>query len=303
MKMNNKFNRFEYYMKEKRKLINAYLDKFLPSEDEMPSVLHKAMRYMVFSGGKRVRPLLLLFTSEMFSGGYTKAIPAACGIELIHTFSLIHDDLPALDNDDLRRGKPTCHKAFSEDVAILAGDALLVEGIRLISYEGLNWALPYEKLVILSDIITKTLGTYGLVGGEMMDLLSERKKISYNELLFIYTHKTADFIRASIEIGAIIGDASEESIRNLSKFGHELGIAFQIKDDILNIEGEEGVMGKPVGSDERQKKATYPLLFGMEKAKRELSERIKKALSYIEIFGDKAWFLRELTLFIRDRSY
>ncbi len=296
-------NRFRYYMEEKRKLVDTYLDRFLPSEEEIPSILHKAMRYAIFSGGKRIRPLLLLFVSEMFSGGYTKAIPAACGVEFIHTFSLIHDDLPALDNDDLRRGKPTCHKAFSEDVAILAGDALLVEGVRLITYEGVNWSLSYDKLVMLSNIITKTLGTRGLVGGEMMDLLSEGKQISYEELLFIHTHKTADFIRASIEMGAVIGDACKDSIENLSKFGEELGIAFQIKDDILNIEGDEKIMGKPVGSDEKQKKATYPLLFGMEKAKKELIERIDKALSCIEVFGDKAWFLRELTLFIRDRSY
>ncbi len=296
-------NDFSIYLKEKKELINKYLDTFLPSVDRKPYILHKAMRYAVFAGGKRLRPILVLFSSEMFSSSYTQAIPAACGIELIHTFSLIHDDLPALDNDDLRRGKPTCHKAFSEDVAILAGDALLVHGLRLIVHEGINWALSPEKLVEIGGVITSVLGTEGLVGGEMEDLLSEGKKIDYEDLLFIHTHKTADFIRASLEIGAIIGGADEDSLSLISKFGYQIGIAFQIKDDILDIEGNEEILGKPIGSDEERKKATYPLLFGMDRAKKELSERVEKALSYIEDFGMRAWFLKDLAFFIRDRSY
>ncbi len=296
-------SRFKDYIKEKREIINKHLDKFLPPETEKPSVLHKAMRYSVFAGGKRIRPILVLFGEEMFSGEYTHAIPAACGVELIHTFSLIHDDLPALDNDDMRRGKPTCHKAFSEDVAILAGDALLVEGLRLISYKGINWSVSSERLIKVTEVITRALGTKGLIGGEMADLLSEKRKISYEELLFIHVHKTADFIRASLEIGAIIGGVDESSLEILSKYGEEVGLAFQIKDDILDIEGDQKVLGKPVGSDIERKKATYPLLFGMDKAKRELSERIEKAISYIDVFGEKAWFLRDLAIFIRDRSY
>ncbi len=296
-------NRFKEYLNTKKDLIDKYLDSFLPKEDDKPSILHKAMRYAVFSGGKRIRPILTLFGEEMYTGGYTKAIPAACGIELIHTFSLIHDDLPALDNDDLRRGRPTCHKAFSEDVAILCGDALFAEGMRLISYEGVNWSVSPDSMVKIADIITHTLGSRGLVGGEMMDLLSEGKKITYEDLLFIHTHKTADLIRASLEIGAVIGGMDGEALDSLSKFGEEIGIAFQIKDDILDIEGDEKLMGKPVGSDEKNRKATYPLLFGMDRAKKELYDRIDKALSYIERFGERAWFLRELAIFIRDRSY
>ncbi len=296
-------NRFREYLKTKKELIDKYLDSFLPKEDDKPTILHKAMRYAVFSGGKRIRPILTLFGEEMYTGGYTKAIPAACGIELIHTFSLIHDDLPALDNDDFRRGRPTCHKAFSEDVAILCGDALFAEGMRLISYEGVNWSVSPDSIVKITGIITRTLGSRGLVGGEIMDLLSEGKDISYEDLLFIHTHKTADLIRASLEIGAIIGGMGGEALDSLSKFGEEIGIAFQIKDDILDIEGDEKLMGKPVGSDEKNKKATYPLLFGMDKAKKELHDRIDKALNYIEGFGDRAWFLKELAIFIRDRSY
>ncbi len=296
-------NDFSTYLKEKRELIDRYLDIFLPSEDRRPYILHRAMRYAVFAGGKRLRPILVLFSSEMFSSSYTQAIPAACGVELIHTFSLIHDDLPALDNDDLRRGKPACHRAFSEDVAILAGDALLVHGLRLIIHEGVNWAISSEKLVKIGDVITSVLGTGGLVGGEMEDLLAEGKNIDHEDLLFIHTHKTADFIRASLEIGAMIGNADEKSLSLISKFGHEIGIAFQIKDDILDIEGNEKILGKPVGSDKKKKKATYPLLFGMDRAKKELLDRIEKALSYIEDFGMRAWFLRELAIFIRDRSY
>ncbi len=296
-------NRFEEYLKEKRDLINKYLDSFLPKEDSIPSILHRAMRYAVFSGGKRIRPILTLFGEELYTGGYTQAIPAACGIELIHTFSLIHDDLPALDNDDFRRGKPTCHKAFSEDVAILCGDALFAEGMRLISYEGVNWSVPKEKMIKITDIITQTLGSRGLVGGEMMDLLSEGKNISYEELLFIHIHKTADLIRASLEIGAVIGGMEGEPLDSLSKFGEEIGVAFQIKDDILDVEGNEALMGKPVGSDKKNKKATYPLLFGMDRAKKELYERVDRALGYIEGFGERAWFLKELAIFVRDRSY
>ncbi len=296
-------NRFREYLKTKKELIDKYLNSFLPNEDDKPTILHKAMRYAVFSGGKRIRPILTLFGEEMYTGGYTKAIPAACGIELIHTFSLIHDDLPALDNDDFRRGRPTCHKAFSEDVAILCGDALFAEGMRLISYEGVNWSVSPDSIVKITGIITRTLGSRGLVGGEIMDLLSEGKDISYEDLLFIHTHKTADLIRASLEIGAIIGGMGGEALDSLSKFGEEIGIAFQIKDDILDIEGDEKLMGKPVGSDEKNKKATYPLLFGMDKAKKELHDRIDKALNYIEGFGDRAWFLKELAIFIRDRSY
>ena len=295
-------NKFEEYYKEKIEIVNDYLDKFLPTEEIKPHILHKAMRYAVFSKGKRLRPILVLVGTEMFLGDFDRAIPSACGTELIHTFSLIHDDLPALDDDDFRRGVPTCHRAFSEDVAILCGDALLVLGLRLISYEGLNWGVSHESLIKITDIITNILGTNGLVGGEMMDLLSEDKEISYEDLLFIHIHKTADFIRGSLEIGAILGDADDNSFKLLSKFGHEIGIAFQIKDDILDIEGDEKVLGKPVGSDQKKKKATYPLLFGIEQAKKELSERIEKALSYIEDFGEKAWFLRDLAIFIKNRS-
>ena len=298
MKMNN----FISYMKDKKAIIDEYLNRFLPMANEEPEMLHKAMRYSVFSGGKRLRPILIIFATQMFSPDFTSALPAACGVELIHTFSLIHDDLPALDNDTMRRGVPVCHKAFPEYVAILAGDALLTLGIRLISYEGIHWSVSYKKLVKLSNIITFNIGSRGLAGGEMMDLFSQGKKISYDELLFIHTHKTANLISASLEIGGILGGASPKEIEILKKYGTEIGIAFQIKDDILDVEGNPKILGKDIKSDIMAEKATYPAVLGMDKSKKELQERIEKAINYADYFKEDMWFLKNLALFIKNRS-
>lgn len=254
-----------------------------------PEIIYEAMAYSINAGGKRLRPVLMLATCEAECGESKKALEFACAMEMIHTYSLIHDDLPAMDNDDLRRGKPTCHKQFDEAIAILAGDALLNKAYEVMA-DKCSDGTEYVKAF---QFIAKNAGTNGMIGGQVLDVISEGKAISASDLDFIHKNKTAALITASLVAGAIIGGATEERIEKYKKIGEYMGIAFQIKDDILDITGTSEVLGKPILSDEKNQKVTYVSLHSMEKAKKDYEMLSEKALKIISELSGENSFLYE----------
>jgi len=290
------------YMKEQCALIDAALDRFLPKETELPHSVHKAMRYSVFAGGKRVRPILMLAACEAVGGNAGRAVPAACAMEMIHTYSLIHDDLPAMDDDDFRRGNPTSHKVFGEAIAILAGDALLTEAFKLASdprhAEGCD---PSVLLAVIHEIAS-CAGSHGMVGGQVVDMESEgRHDIDLATVQYIHTHKTGALIKASVVAGALLGGAAGQQLAAITRYGEAAGLAFQIADDILDIVGTTEEIGKDAGSDEARGKATYPAVMGLAAAREEAGAMMDEALRALEIFGAEADPLREIVRYIVQR--
>ena len=283
------------FFEEDHRLVDAELERLLPAENERPSLIHQAMRYSVFAGGKRVRPILCIEAFRIFSDETPSVLPVACAMEFIHTYSLIHDDLPALDNDDLRRGRPTCHKKFGEAMAILAGDALLT-----LAFEALAGApVPQAERVALIREVASAAGTrQGMVGGQVADLEAEGKDVTPEMLEYIHRSKTAALIRASILSGAIAGGASQEDQDRLRTFGGLIGWAFQVTDDILDVEESSSALGKTAGKDQAQQKATYPALFGLKKSHDFARELAARALGALETFGARAANLRELGEFL-----
>lgn len=283
------------FFEEDHSLVDAELERLLPAENERPSVIHRAMRYSVFAGGKRVRPILCLQAFRIFSSETSAVLPVACALEFIHTYSLIHDDLPALDNDDLRRGRPTCHKKFGQAMAILAGDALLTLAFETLS----NARIPQAERVALIREIASAAGTRdGMVGGQVADLEAEGKDVTPEVLEYIHRSKTAALIRASIVSGAMAGAASPEDQNRLRTFGGLIGWAFQVTDDILDVEESSAALGKTAGKDQAQHKATYPALFGLQKSHEFAQELAARAMSALETFGPRAANLRELGEFL-----
>ena len=291
------------YLKERCQLVDAALDRYLPREDELPVSLHKAMRYSVFAGGKRVRPILMLAASETVGGSVNQALPAACAMEMIHTYSLVHDDLPAMDDDDFRRGNPTNHKVFGEAVAILAGDALLTQAFVLLSNaENLSLVSPEQLLAVVQEI-SRCAGSHGMVGGQVVDMESEgSREIDLATVQYIHTHKTGALIKASVKAGAILGGADEVSLAALTSYGEAVGLAFQIADDILDIEGTTEQLGKDAGSDQARGKATYPAIMGLSESKRRANELVGMALQSLAAFDEKAEPLREIARYIVARQ-
>ena len=286
---------------ERASLVERALDGYLPPEDAYPQVIHRAMRYSVMGGGKRLRPVLVMSAAETVGGRAEDVLPAACAIELIHTYSLVHDDLPAMDNDDFRRGKPTNHKVFGEAVALLAGDALLTLAFQLLG--DTKSAHPENILKVVREVASGC-GTFGLIGGQVVDTFSStEEKMDEKTLEYIHSRKTGALYKASVRAGAILAGAREEELQSLTEFAEYLGLAFQIKDDILDVEGDEKKLGKPVGSDIRNKKATYPALFGLEAARQKAKEAAGKALCALENFGDNADFLRAMVYFVVERDF
>jgi len=280
-------------------LIEKALDSYLPPEDRYPHIIFRAMRYSVLNGGKRLRPILVLTACQSVGGDISLAIPLACAVEFVHSFSLIHDDLPALDDDDFRRGKPASHKVFGEAVAILAGDALLSLAFETIAR---TKGVPADAVLEVCRRIAAASGAEGMVTGQVVDIESEGKKIPPETLEFMHTHKTGALIEASVVCGGLIGGANQEQLCSLSHYGKKFGLAFQITDDILDIEGDEAKTGKPVGSDLRKQKSTYPALFGLE-ASREMAKRaVDEAIESISGFGPEADLLRVLAHLVVDRS-
>ncbi|HBA89190.1 MAG TPA: polyprenyl synthetase [Geobacter sp.] len=289
------------YLKQRCQLVDQALERFLPPGGELPASLHGSMRYSVFAGGKRVRPVLLLAACEAVGGTVKSALPAACAMEMIHTYSLIHDDLPAMDDDDFRRGNPTNHKVFGEATAILAGDALLTEAFILLAGDG-EGIDPAARLRVIHEI-AYAAGSRGMVGGQMVDMESEGKEeIDLATLSYIHTHKTGALIRASVRAGAIIGGAGEERLALLSRYGEAIGLAFQIADDVLDVEGTTEELGKDAGSDQARGKATYPALVGLEASKARACELVDMALQALESFDDRAEPLRAIASYIVKRK-
>jgi len=283
--------------------IDEYLQSYLPAVDYLPERLHEAMRYSVFAGGKRVRPILMMASCQAVGGNEEHVLPFACAMEMIHTYSLIHDDLPAMDNDDFRRGRPTNHRVFGEAMAILAGDALLTEAFALLSNPHIEANLDAATRLRVIHLVSKAAGSRGMVGGQVVDMESEGKEFDQPTLEYIHTHKTGALILASIQTGALVGQATEQQFANLSRYGEAAGLAFQIADDILDIVGDQDTIGKDVGSDEERGKATYPALFGLDGARQRAKELKDIALSALEPFGSQADPLRLIADFFVDRSF
>ena len=276
--------------------INKHLEEYLKiSKNEK---IREAMSYSLFAGGKRLRPLLLLGALQSVSSEYESGIPFACALEMIHTYSLIHDDLPAMDDDDLRRGKPTNHKKFGEAIAILAGDGLLNLAFEIMIDSGL-YSDSNNRLLAMKEI-SNASGVNGMIGGQVMDIIFENKHINNNSLLNIHRNKTGAIFRASVVAGAILGNADAKTIQLFTDIGEKMGLAFQIKDDILDVYGNEEQLGKPVGSDEKNCKRTYVTLHGIEKAKEDYNSISKEVLSLLEFVDDS--FLFKLTKKIIDRA-
>jgi geranylgeranyl diphosphate synthase type II len=288
------------FFEEDRAAVDAALNRLMPGENAQPPSIHRAMRYSVQAGGKRVRPILCLESARIFSSDVTPVLPVACALEFIHTYSLIHDDLPALDNDDLRRGKPTCHKQFGEATAILAGDALLTLAFETLANAPID---PARRVAILSHVGASAGTVNGMVGGQVADLEAEGRAIQPAELEYIHRSKTAALIRASVVSGAIAGGADDGDVARLKRFGGTIGWAFQVVDDILDVEESSAALGKTAGKDAAQQKATYPSLFGLEKSRQFAQELEARAMAEIEPYGDRAARLRELAeLIVRRRA-
>ena len=291
--------KFLEYLTEKKSLIEKYLDKYLPSVEQKPQTIHKAMRYSIFAGGKRLRPALCLLTTEILGGEIKKALPWASSIEMLHTYTLIHDDLPALDNDDYRRGKLTCHKKFGESTAILTGLALLCRAYEIVTdIEDAS----YNRGRALG-ILLEASGHKGVLKGQILDLTFENKNIKGNQLYELHFFKTAKLITASILIGAVIANCSEQDFKALKNYGHHLGVAFQIRDDILNVIGDEKKLGKRVGSDAEHNKATYPKLYGLKVSLKLLKEEIDKAKESLEDFSSDKELYYDIANFVGERGF
>lgn len=288
------------YIAEVDNIINAVNDKLkIHLSKKYPEIIYNAMNYSVFAGGKRIRPVLMVGACKALGGDYTQCIDFACAVEFIHTYSLIHDDLPAMDNDDLRRGKPTCHKKFNEAIAILAGDALLNLSFEIMS--NIVFEKFERKYAEAMKILSNASGINGMIGGQVVDIDSENKQVDKETLNYIHKNKTAALITASLKCGAVLAGAPKEQIDIFEKVGLNLGIAFQIKDDILDITSTEDILGKPVFSDEKNNKTTYVSLYGMEKAQEDYKMLSDTSAEMLKSFGENGRFLLEYTNNLFDR--
>ena len=297
--------KIRHYIETRRRQVDAALEKFLPAELGTLAEHIRAMRYSLFAGGKRVRPILCLAAAESvrdFSSDFPEGIMfAACALECIHTYSLIHDDLPAMDDDDLRRGKATNHVVFGEAGAILAGDSLLTYAFDLLSRDIPEAVSAHDRLKIIS-LISKAVGPEGMVGGQFLDLTHEGMKVDYHMLREIHSRKTGALITAAVQTGAILGGGSAQQFQALSRYGMQIGLAFQIIDDLLNVEGTAEQLGKAAGSDAAKNKATYPAMFGVDKTREKAQAALQEALAALDGFEEQAAMLRDLAHYIISRK-
>jgi geranylgeranyl diphosphate synthase type II len=285
------------YLDSTCEFVNGHLDRVLPGEDVSPETLHKAMRYSVFAGGKRLRPALVLASAEAVGGSREDAVAPACAVEMIHTYSLIHDDLPDMDNDDLRRGRPTCHKVFGNAMAILAGDGLLTY-----AFEVLTGTRRAEAVSGVVRAIAQGVGTQGMVGGQVLDIQGEGKTPTLDSVQAIHKWKTAALIAACCEAGALAGGANAAEHEHLRTYGQKIGLAFQIVDDILDITASSEALGKTPGKDARTGKATYPAVLGIEKAREEADRLAREAFAALKILGPRSRNLEALGRFVVERQ-
>ncbi|HLE40169.1 MAG TPA: farnesyl diphosphate synthase [Nitrospirota bacterium] len=289
------------YLARKKDIIDKTLEKLVPPAKTFPPVIHEAMRYSLFAGGKRVRPVLAIAAAEAVGAATADLLPVAGALEIIHTYSLIHDDLPAMDDDDLRRGRPTCHKAYGEAIAILAGDGLLTMAFEVLSDPRRLKSIQARTLVSMIREIAVASGVFGMVGGQVVDIQSENKEIDFPTLEYIHTHKTGALIRASVRVGALYAKAGKRQFAALTRYGEMAGLAFQIVDDILDVTGKQEELGKDIGSDLEKGKKTFPSFLGLEESRRRAEEVVGEALDALKGFGRKADPLRELAKYIINR--
>lgn len=285
------------YLEENKRFIEDSLLESL-GDSSIPAKLFESMAYSLRAGGKRLRPILVMAGAEAVGGDVKDVMNAAMAIEMIHTFSLIHDDLPAMDDDDLRRGKPTNHKVYGEAIAVLAGDGLLIQAFDLLTRNATDPALSMK----VANDFAVAAGACGMTGGQVIDMESTGKLISEEELNKLHAYKTGALLRVSVVSGAKLSGASDEEIAALESYGADIGLAFQIQDDVLDIEGDEKLLGKDVGSDEGNLKSTYPAIIGLAESKKKARELIERAISALSIFGDKAEPLRQIANYIIERD-
>ncbi len=290
------------YLSEKRAIVDEALEKIFPPIEDPSADIVKAMNHSLFAGGKRLRPILCIAGAEAVGGEDRSVLPVACALELIHTYSLIHDDLPVMDDDDMRRGKPTSHKVFGEALALLAGDGLLTEAFHTMAL--LYRAGGADPLALLKVIglVAEAAGYRGMVGGQVVDIQSEGKDVDFPLVEFIHAHKTGALLTVSVASGAILGGGDKDQIAALTAYGRKIGLAFQIADDILDIEGDSKEMGKSLGGDIEKKKITYPLVIGLERSKAIQREIIDQALESLKPFDRRAEPLRQLAVYIIERK-
>ena len=297
----------ENLLREKTEEINKLLLKYLPAEEKECAEVLRAMRYSIEAGGKRLRPIILLHVGDMYGAKRTFTEPFAAALEMIHTYSLVHDDLPAMDNDDLRRGKPTTHKVFGEGMGVLAGDGLLnlAYETALLAFSETEGAEETMRIIRALRLLVKNAGWQGMIGGQCADLMAEKEEPASpaDTVVYIHEHKTAAMIESAFQIGAILGDVDEKDVETLGAIAEDVGIAFQIQDDILDIEGDSALLGKPVGSDLEEGKLTYPHVFGMEKAKEEVKTRSDHALLALKSLSAQDAFLEALITMLVRREY
>lgn len=291
------------YLEAKRILVEKALGGYIPAGKGPAALLREAMRYSLLAGGKRIRPILHLASVEACGGDPEECLGFACALEMIHTYSLIHDDLPAMDDDELRRGKPTNHVVFGEAMALLAGDGLLTEAFRVIAQDALERGL--EPLRVLRAILelAKAAGSDGMVGGQAADVLSEGKVVDAQTLAFIHNKKTGALIKAAVRTGGILAGASRDLLDRLGRYGEALGLAFQIRDDLLNEEGDPTKLGKAIKTDQARGKATYPGLFGIQESRKRLGSLVEQAVEALAGFGPEAEVLREIALYVARRDH
>jgi geranylgeranyl diphosphate synthase type II len=297
---------FDRYLSELAGAVDDFLDRNLPTEEAYPPSIHRALRYSLFAGGKRLRPVLTLAAAEAVGGRREDALPAAAAMEMIHTYSLIHDDLPAMDNDDLRRGKPTSHVVFGEAIAILAGDALLTHAFHIlatvcVSTDRADGDAHARRLRAVS-ILAAAAGMSGMIGGQVVDLESQGKKVDAATLDRIHRMKTGALMEAAAYLGALLGGGSDDEIERIAAFGREVGLAFQIVDDLLDVEGDPAALGKSAGKDIKAGKATYPSIHGTERARHRADELAEQAIALLSPLGAKADPLAMLARRIVERS-
>ena len=288
------------YLKSRQRKIDRALERYLPGENTRPPTIHKAMRYSLFAGGKRLRPILCLAAAETCGGKIDNGLPLACALECIHTYSLVHDDLPSMDNDDFRRGRPTCHKVFGDGIAVLAGDALLTIAFEIVSRVKFS---PRYNLSILLREIAVAAGSRKLIAGQVADLEAEGRNIDMMGLRYIHENKTAAILTTSVRLGAMSAGANPKDLDAITKFGRALGLAFQIIDDILDVTQTSEKLGKSAGKDAAAKKATYPAVIGLKKSRLEAKRLTRRAHNALSIFDEKAKALHALANYLLEREY
>lgn len=290
------------YLKSNADLINVGLKEILPDDRVYPVIIHEAMKYSVFAGGKRLRPILCLASADALGKERKKLIPVACALEMIHTYSLIHDDLPAMDDDDYRRGQLTNHKVYGEGIAILAGDALLTFAFDVLAKCGIDIRLSDKMLLVIKEV-AYAAGTMGMIGGQVVDVLSEGKEIDKDTLSYIHRHKTGALFCAAVRAGALLSEANDKQLEALTRYAECFGLAFQITDDLLDVVGDEQILGKPVGSDEKNDKVTYPSIYGIDRTRQLAQEAVEQAVDSLKGLPGNIEPLEKLATYLLKREF